>query len=243
MLERDYLGSYGDSIIKELITDNSKKVSIIEWVVDRSKKRGYKTIPNHMCPECKIPLVFDCNSLIICPNCGLSSDYTFVDAYQRMPTPYKRLTHFKDWLSKSQAKHNLEFPKGLIDELKMKNSKPTYQSIRRDLKKRGLFKYYEDINLIIFLITGECNFKLSITEEELLCSYFNQITKVYNQFKLQKRKSIISYSFIIIELIKMLFPLKRQEELKLDFFVLPKVEKVQEYNSVFKKIALYYKWL
>lgn len=242
MLELDYLGSYGDSILKDLFEPELKKVSILEWIIDRSKKRGYKALPNYTCQECKIPLVFDCNSLIVCPNCGLSSEYTFVDSYQRTPTPYKRLTHFKDWLSKSQAKHTLEFPVGLINELKTKNSKPNYFSIRRELKKRGLFKHYEDINLIIYLITGECAFKLNFAEEELLCSYFNQITKVYNQFKSSKRKSIISYSFIIRELIRMLLPSKRQEELNLDFFVLPKTEKVQEYNTVFKKIRGFYGW-
>jgi hypothetical protein len=238
----DYLGSYGDSILKELFEPKQKTVSILEWVVDRSKKRGYKAIPVFNCVECKIPLVFDCNSFIVCPNCGLTSDYSLVDAYHRTPTPYKRLTHFKDWLSKSQAKHNLDFPNGLIEELKAKNFNPNYFSIRRELKKRGLFKHYEDINLILFLITGGCGFKLNSSEEELLCSYFNQITKVYNQFKSKKRKSIISYSFIIRELIKMLFTSQRQEELNLDFFVLPKDEKVQEYNSVFKKIKVFYHW-
>lgn len=236
----DYLGSFGDELLKGMLEPELKKVSILEWVVDRSKKRGYKTLPNYTCVECKIALVFDCNSLTVCPNCGLSSDYTFVDSYQRAPTPYKRLTHFKDWLTKSQAKHDIEFPEGLINSLKTKAQ--SYFTIRRELKKRGLFKHYEDINLIIFLVTGVCHFKLSSSEEELLCSYFNQITKVYNTFKSSKRKSIISYSFIIRELILMLFPSERQKELNLDFFVLPKAEKVQEYNMVFKKIKTFYNW-
>lgn len=239
----DYLGQYGDDVINKLFS-NQNTVSLSEWVADRSKKRGYKSQPNINCSECKdIALVFN-NGLTICPNCGLSSDYTLIDAYQRQPTPYKRITHFKDWLNKSQAKHNVDFQNNLIEDIKTKlNGTINFTTIRNYLKKHKLFKHYEDTALIEFIITSKSNFKLTVAEEELLCTYFNQITKVYNKYKTHKRKSIISYSFIIRELIKMLMSKHRQKELNLEFFILPKADKVHEYAMVFKKIKAYYGWV
>ena len=242
----DYLGEYGDSILKNFNT-KTKDISLQDWIIDRSKKRGYKALPVFVCKECQVTLIFDCNGLSVCPNCGLSSNYNFVDAYQRTPTPYKRLTHFKDWLTKSQAKHTVDFPKEFLPEIKKsfspeKGLTPNYTSIRRYLKKRGLFKYYEDIALIIFHITGRCDFILTSTEEDQLCNHFNLITKVYNNYKNNKRKSIISYRFIIRDLITLLFPVSRQKTLNLDYFILPKTEKLLEYNLVFKKIKQFYGW-
>lgn len=235
----NYLDKDGD-VILQLLTSTPRVVKLSEWVIDRSKKRGYRTQKITKCLECKTALVFD-NGVSICTTCGLSSDFVFVEPYIRNPTPYKRLTHFKDWLSKSQAKHSVDFPLGLVE--KLKNSGITsYGSIRQQLKKRGLFKHYEDINLIQFLVTGKVYFKLTSTEEELLELKFIEINKVYNRFKVKKRKSIISYSFLIRELISLFFTPSRQKELCLDFFVLPKFEKIQEYRLVFKKIKSHYGW-
>ena len=235
----DYLGSFGDILISKL--QQPKTISLSEWIINRAKKRGYKTKPISTCKDCKVELILS-GGAIVCNNCGLSSDYAMVDAYCRTVTPYKRLTHFKDWLLKSQAKHSVIFKDNLIENIHKKCLHPTYFSIRNYLKKHGLFKHYEDIALILFILTGNLHFKLTSKEEELLCNYFNQITKVYNQFKLKKRKSIISYSFIIRELISLFFSRERQSELSLDFFVLPKAEKVNEYRTVFKKIKTFYGW-
>ena len=238
----NYLDKDGDDIL-QLLTQPIPRpvVKLSDWVIDRSKKRGYKTQKQTKCKECKTnTLVFD-NNVTTCTTCGLSSDFVFVEPYSRQPTPYKRLTHFKDWLSKSQAKHLVEFPSGLVDKLKTSGI-TAYGSIRQQLKKRGLFKHYEDINLLQFLVTGKVYFKLTSSEEELLELKFIEINKVYNRFKVKKRKSIISYSFIIRELISLFFTPSRQQELCLDFFVLPKFEKIQEYRQVFKKIKSHYEW-
>lgn len=250
----DYLGDFGDKIIQNynliqpsIFEKSNGNISCQEWRDIRAKQRGYKIESQLKCanPDCdnKPELVLTSNCTV-CPECGVSSDYNLVDSWVRVPTPYKRLTHFKDWLIKSQAKHTVEFPENFISTIKttIPYNKLSYYSIRNYLKKRGLFKYYEDIALILFTITGKVYFILTSKEEDLLIRYFILINKVYNNFKFKNRKSIISYSFIIRELITLFFSKSRIAELSLDFFVLPKPEKVLEYNIVFKKISSYYNW-
>ena len=244
----DYLGDYGDSLIASFNTTETK-VSLNEWIILRAKQRGYKILPVNFCLYCKgnnLVTNFQYNN-IVCSDCGCESQTAkLVDTYTRTPTPYKRLTHFKDWLLKSQAKHTVEFDSKFLNDIKQAASCsiPRYYNIRTWLKRRGLFKHYENIALIQSLIGGEkFLFNLKPSEELLLYNYFNQITKVYNLYKIKSRKSFLSYSFIIRELIKLFFSKERASELNLDFFCLPKAEKVAEYNVVFTKIKKHYGWV
>ena len=247
----DYLGLAGDIIIKSLIkpVNNKTTLTVKEWTVRRATARGYGTNNKNneqVCtnPECDSPDIINTGSVIVCNSCGATSDHFLVSSWIRTATPYKRITHFKDWLIKSQAKHTLDFDPNFIKDIKdnIPITKLSYFSIRNYLKKRGLFKYYEDIALILQTITGKVHFLLSPAEELFLINKFILINKVYNIFKTKGRKSIISYSFIIRNLIRLFFTKQRQTELNLDFFVLPQPEKVLEYTFTFKKITNYYNW-
>ena len=244
----DYLGEDGDNIIRnyysKIVDGCLKKVSLKEWVILRAKQRGYKVAPKFVCKECSCNLITTVEGNTVCGSCGVEAAVIgLVDSYTRSPTPYKRLTHFKDWLLKSQAKHTVEFPEGLLSLIKTKcGPKYSYYNIRGFLKRRGLFKHYEDIALIQSMLGHGSIFKLTPNEEILLQNYFCKVAQVYNQFKLKKRKSFLSYSFIIRELISLFFSRERAMELNLDFFCLPKAEKVVEYSVVFGKIKQYYRW-
>lgn len=247
----DYLGEDGDNIIKNLIINvdfSRRTISLEQWVVARAKQRGYKVAPKFVCKECGCNLITTTEGNTVCGSCGVEAAVIgLVDSYTRSPTPYKRLTHFKDWLLKSQAKHTVEFPEGLLTLIKTKcggggDRKYSYYNIRGFLKRRGLFKHYEDIALIQSILGHGSIFKLTPNEEILLQNYFCKVAQVYNQFKLKKRKSFLSYSFIIRELISLFFSRERAMELNLDFFCLPKAEKVVEYSVVFGKIKQYYRW-
>ena len=249
-MTKDYLGLDGDIILNSILKpniQNNKSLSCLEWRDRRALHRGYKIQSELNCtnPDCDSPnsLVNTGNNMV-CSNCGLCSDHFLVSTWVRTATPYKRITHFKDWLIKSQAKHIIEFDPNFIKSIRdsIPASKLSYYSIRNYLKKRGLFKFYEDIALILQTLTGKVHFLLTPAEELFLINRFILINKVYNIFKNKTRKSIISYSFIIRNLIKLFFSKKRQSELNLDFFVLPQPEKVLEYTQVFKKITNYYNW-
>tara|TARA_R110000868_G_scaffold46066_7_gene152448 strand:+ start:1203 stop:1955 length:753 start_codon:yes stop_codon:yes gene_type:complete len=242
----DYLGTEGDNIIKKLnLVDRALPLTIQAFRDKRAKDRGYKMSLNGQKENCcESPDILNTGSVLVCKSCGVSSEHFLVSEWVRPTTPYKRVTHFKDWLIKSQAKHTLEIDpdiiRGISDTIPV--AKLSYYSIRNYLKKRGLFKYYEDIALILQTLTGKVHFLLTSTEEQFLINKFILINKVYNTVKQKNRKSIISYSFIIRSLIRLFFTKKRQSELNLDFFVLPQPEKVLEYSQVFKKISNYYSW-
>ena len=244
----DYLGTEGDNIIKKLYASEKgiPAITVQEWKDKRAIARGYISpsgaFGRFAC--CDTPSIINTGSVLVCKSCGVSSEHFLVSEWVRPTTPYKRVTHFKDWLIKSQAKHTLEIDpdiiRGISDTIPV--AKLSYYSIRNYLKKRCLFKYYEDIALILQTLTGKVHFLLTVSEEAFLINKFILINKVYNIFKTKNRKSIISYSFIIRNLIRLFFTKQRQSELNLDFFVLPQPEKVLEYSQVFKKISSYYNW-
>ena len=244
----DYLGTEGDNIIKKLYASEKvlSAITVQEWKDKRAIARGYISpsgaFGRFAC--CDTPSIINTGSVLVCKSCGVSSEHFLVSEWVRPTTPYKRVTHFKDWLIKSQAKHTLEIDpdiiRGISDTIPV--AKLSYYSIRNYLKKRCLFKYYEDIALILQTLTGKVHFLLTVSEEAFLINKFILINKVYNIFKTKNRKSIISYSFIIRNLIRLFFTKQRQSELNLDFFVLPKPEKILEYTQVFKKITSYYNW-
>jgi predicted RNA-binding Zn-ribbon protein involved in translation (DUF1610 family) len=212
-----------------------KKVSLLQFVTLRVKDRGYKVKKETTCTDCGSELTFQ-ETRSVCPNCGTFTENLLVSSFTRKTTPYQPLTHFKDWLLKAQAKTQLVIPEGITF------TDTSITGIRSTLRKLGLFKYYEDIPSIRFKLTGIVDFLLTSKEESDLIRFFLQITKVYPQFKSKKRKSLLSYSFIIREGIKLLFTEARRSELCLDFFTLPKFEKVQEYHLVFGRIKAYYGW-
>ena len=220
--------------------DDPKTVSLQEFVIQRVKERGYKSIRLTVCRECGLNLTLQ-ETRSICTNCGIFVENLLVSSFTRKTTPYQPLTHFKDWLLKAQAKTQLVIPEG-ISEPKFAFTDTSINGIRLTLKKLGLFKYYEDIPSIRLKLTGIVDFLLTSQEENDLVTFFLKVTKVYSQFKPKGRKSLLSYSFIIREGIKLLFSEARRSELCLDFFVLPKFEKVQEYHLVFSRIKNYYGW-
>lgn len=212
-----------------------KEVTLKDFVVQRTKERGYKSKRLSSCRDCSTTLILQ-ETRSVCPQCGTFTENLLVSGVVRKTTPYQPLTHFKDWLLKAQAKSNLVIPEGIT----FKDT--SIPGIRSTLRKLGLFKHYEDIPSIRFKLTGIVDFLLTSQEETELIHFFLKVTKVYSRFKPSKRKSLLSYSFIIREGLKLLFTEERRSELCLDFFTLPKFEKVQEYHLVFDRIKNYYNW-
>ena len=122
------------------------------------------------CSECKqnsMTYIMS-ESTMTCTNCGYCFFYQDFGAAQFCNTTnnnseftcqfaYKRINHFREWLTQIQGKENTVIPTELIikimKELKKERienvNEITYEKIKKYLKKSGLSKYYEHIPIII----------------------------------------------------------------------------------------------
>jgi hypothetical protein len=239
-LYMDYYEKHGQKIYEELSNVNQSKESDIEvWARDLQKKRGIVKEDKILCEYCDTEKIHDPkNNKRVCPECGLT-DYTltFTD-YQAKKGYYKAMTHFKDWITKTQAKHAPTINPNVYKLIKLKypnNQDITYKTIKLLLKKNKLFNYYEDIWYILNYLRPDVPIlNLTTEEENILYNYFSKIAFVWHKVKPDNRKSIISYPFIIVKLLRMI---NRCDLIK--YFILPKYEKIIQYETIWTKIYPY----
>jgi hypothetical protein len=239
----DYYYNNGDAIVKSMLNTTEVK-ELSDWVQDRAKKKGYRTNHTISCQECKIELVLDNKtSCMTCPLCGISTTSSCVTPYCKTHQPYKRTSRLKECLMRAQSKQQSDISQDMIDRIKT-HAYPiyTYTTVRASLKKLKLSKYYEDINYIIYKITNINPFKITQKEEDVLHSYFTKILSVWPLFKPSGRRSIISYPFIIRKLMQQITTPERYRELNLDYFSLPQLDKLIEYETLYKKIVKHNNW-
>lgn len=124
--------------------------------------------------------------------------------FQILPRPHqqssvKRMTHFRNWLSRLQAKEDKPgIPMDIIRSecAKYGIERPSYENIRFLLKKLRLQRYYNNVYLIIFHITGERLVVLTRQQEETLVRMFALIQPSYTRV-CARRVNFISYAFVI----------------------------------------------
>jgi len=215
---------------EKLISQQPKEEAISDWVTTTQKLRGSKVIDKN-CKDCKIEFLISNQGSIVCPECGMEV-HTFTDCgYMKKTQAYKRLTHFKDWITKTQAKHNPTIPDNIVNLCRQTDH--SYKAVKRVLKQHKQTKLYEDIWYIISVINPKAElFKLNCEEEMLLYFLFSKVQRAWETIKPLKRKSIISYPFIITELLDII----NRPHLKV-FFPLPRYNKQLEYKTQWKRIV------
>jgi uncharacterized Zn finger protein (UPF0148 family) len=218
-----------DKYEKYILTEPEDE-DINDWVISLLKLRGAKIIDNS-CKECNVETMSLPNKRV-CPECGITSnEFNTVQNFKKT-LPYKRMTHFKDWLIKTQAKHCPNIHPDIINLVKNSNIDITYKNVKNILKRNNLSKHYEDIWYIMTYINPNIEvFRLTNDEENRLCFLFIKVQQIWDRIKPKDRKSIISYPFIITELLDII----NRPDLK-KFFYLPRFNKVFEYKIMWNRI-------
>ena len=207
-----------------------KTVSLAAWIDNTRKLRGLKIL-NLNCRDCNREPIVATTGIHVCPECGTEIHQAFEGEYMKKSQAYKRMTHFRDWLTKTQARHNPSIPQDVMDICKQSEDK-TYNGIKTVLKASKNTKYYEDIWFIISCVNPkQKTLSLSSTEESLLCNLFMKVQRAWETIKPHKRKIIISYPFIITELLDII----NRPDLKV-YFSLPRYNKVLEYKTQWRRI-------
>ena len=173
------------------------------------------------CSECKHNSMsyIMCESTMTCTNCGYCFFYQDFGAAQFSNTnnnnseftcqfAYKRINHFREWLTQIQGKENTIIPTDLIikimKELKKERienvNEITYEKIKKYLKKSGLSKYYEHIPIIINKICRKDKLYISNETENMLLDYFSKIQGPFDKHRPKGRKNFLSYSYTLHKL-------------------------------------------
>ena len=195
---------------------------IIEDDVDTSTTDNSSTMK---CPECyELKMAYIMNeSTMTCMNCG----YSFF--YQDFSLPnynnhamnngeficqfaYKRVNHFREWLTQIQGKENTFIPPSLIIQIMKELKKEriqnfdeiTTEKVKKYLKKNGLSKYYEHIPIIINKICNKDKITISSDIEELLLEKFGEIQAPFERHRPKGRKNFLSYSYTLHKLCQLI---------------------------------------
>ena len=208
-----------------------------------------------VCEFCKQDLILDStNASAICNQCGNSIDYQddisiiqwSEECEALSPFAYKRINHFKEWLSQFQAKETTEIPTEIINlllkELKKEritdNKQVTSSRIKGYLKKLRLNKYYEHIPSIINTLCGLPPPILTSELEEKLIHSFKIIQTPFEKHVPKDRKNFLSYSYTLHKLCQ----LENQNQFLSFFPLLKSREKLYQQDCIWKGICSELGW-
>ena len=211
------------------------------------------------CSECdQFSLVYIVNeSSLTCENCGYSIFYqdfsllhynnnTINNGEFICQFAYKRMNHFKEWLTQIQGKENTIIPNELIIQImkelkkeRIQNVKNiTYQKIKTYLKKNGLSKYYEHIPIIINKICRKDKTTIPNEIEQILIEKFGEIQAPFERHRPPGRKNFLSYSYTLHKLCQLI----GQQELVNIFPLLKSRAKLYVQDEIWEKICADLGW-
>jgi hypothetical protein len=194
-------------------------------------------------------------AVAVCTECGSIVTYQDNDLLNEFseeievlsPFSYKRVNHFKEWISSLLARESCSPPDDVIDILllelrknRIKDKKMvTYDRIRSYLKKHGLTKMYEHTHSIIYKICGTEPPKISRELENQLIKMFEEMDFLYDKYKPPNRKNFLSYGYCIFKMCQLL---GQEEILDGHSFLLKSREKLYEQDKIFEKICTELGW-
>ena len=216
------------------------------------------SINSMKCPECQSTMAYIVNeSSMACMNCGYSFFYQdfSLSNYANNTTntgeficqfAYKRINHFREWLTQIQGKENTVIPSELIiqimKELKKERitntHKITHEKMKKYLKKNGFSKYYEHIPIIITKICRKDKTCISAETEKTLIEKFGAIQAPFERHRPKGRKKFLSYSYTLHKLCQLI----GRKDLLYMFPLLKSRSKLYVQDDIWEKICADLGW-
>lgn len=206
------------------------------------------------CKYCESNMLKE-SGYLFCETCGITETYTSLDTPEwgfqethdiTKAFSYKRINHFKEWISQLQGKETTIIPKSVIDLLLLEIKKEritdtksiTYDKIKGFLRKLKLNKYYEHIPNIIHVITGNPQLKINGKLEKQLLGLFEKIQEPFKKHCPSERKNFLSYSYTLYKFCQIL----DKREYLIYFPLLKSRQKLFEQESIWKNICKELDW-
>jgi hypothetical protein len=219
------------------------------------KKTAFQTYFEEICQLCKEQKIINMmESVLICPNCGIEERILIdseLPSYKEPPREvtyfaYKRINHFKEWLSQLQAKESTNIDKEIFEKIYNELNKEKYidksklksEQVLQILKKLGLSKYYEHCPYITNQISGRPALNIDPETEEKAINMFKEVQGPWMKYGMNDRSNFFSYPYILYKFFQLLEKDEYLQELRL----LKTREKLQEQDEVWKKICAELQW-
>lgn len=208
-----------------------------------------------ICKYCNSGMIKDTTHLF-CEGCGVIEKYTETDTPEwgiqethdiTKAFSYKRINHFKEWISQLQGKETTIIPSTVIDllliEIKKERitdtDKITYDKIKGFLRKLKLNKYYEHIPNIIHVLTGNPQLQIDGKLEKQLLCLFEKIQEPFEKHCPKDRKNFLSYSYTLYKFCQIL----DKNEYLIYFPLLKSRQKLFEQENIWKNICKELDWV
>ena len=231
-----YLSNIDDNYLNDNLKDNDEKINICLNCGDNNLT--YKLS----------------ESEVFCSICGFTETVLFENdktSYKDNPKEityfaYKRINHFNEWIAQFQGKETTDIPNdvytNILNELKKNKNTDidnlTVKQMREILKKLKYNKYYENINTIISVITGNNSYIISREYEDILRNMFKEIQLPFMKHCPSSRKNFLSYSYVLYKFSELL----ELNDLLKHFSLLKSREKLQQQDAIWKNICKELQW-
>lgn len=232
--------------LKNNITDEYMKMVDPNYV----SRRNLYNIQDSLCDNCNIVLdvsqgyasCYQCGSSKQCLQQALELSYKEQQEMDYRPQfTYEKMTHLEDWIRRFSAKEHKEIPQSVLDTVILEAQKErvknlndlTEEKVKKYLKKRELNEYYDNVISIINRINKRPPFVLTQEIETKIKTMFQQIQAPFEKYKTNKRKNMLSYSYLLHKF----FQILDLPEFSKYFFLLKSPEKLRQQDEIFKKIV------
>lgn len=200
------------------------------------------------CSECFVEKILDSGeSSYVCPECGDSEEIILDEDIQiKEYSPYKRINHFKEWISHFQAKETTEITESVFMEIinevnkyRIKDlTKIDRDKMKQILKKLGYNNLYEHIPYIINKLTGLPPPTINRHVEMKFIDMFSKIQDPWEINKPKERKNFLSYSYVLHKFCQLL----ELDHLLTSFPLLKSIKNLKEQEEVWEKICKSLRW-
>lgn len=211
---------------------NKFNININEYDKPKTKKRKNKINKiKIICNNCNSEELDQIDDNYVCLKCGnvieiyhKHSSYKDIERVNMVPKyTYDRKTHFRDCINQYQGKQNVTISQDIYNYLikqfelhsllygnEYTSKEDRFKNITKDhiyifLKEGHYSKYYEDITLIHYNITGKKPEDISHLET-LLLDDFDTLTqlydKIYKKDKKIERKNFINTQYVLFQLLR-----------------------------------------
>ena len=183
----------------------------------------------------------------MCEECGISFDepeLIVTDLYNYVAKPqrfYKREDHFKEVLAQFQGREGKDITAETLEKIKAEVkdvSQTDVAEIKRILRKLKLTKYVENAFYITFAITGEEPPYIQREIEDKMVRMFSRIMQAYPSVSTNKRRSFLSYYYIIFKLLELM----GQKELLPRVPLLRTKLRIRQHDIIWKQICEELDW-
>ena len=206
-----------DDVLLNYICENYEE---IECELNGDEFNEPEKHKRNFCIDCNLEMLIDYErSTLVCTKCGVFEyypihvqSYNHTMRYSRRKCIYKRSDNFKVILNQFLCIQNQKVPDEVIrtlwnqinnkDNLLYNYTIPlTIPILECILKRNKMIKYKNGIYFIYFKLSGVPLPYIMITEYNMMLNMFNVVSNIYDKYKPKDRKSFLSYTFSLKQIL------------------------------------------